>query len=562
MKRIIIISLITLFGLNIPQSFAQVDKRNNALNFSKGIECKYKDDVQGAIRYFEKALEYMPNDDASMFELCQQYVKAGRVEDAFAMIKHAVNLAPDNKWYQMRLARFYRNMEQYDEFIKVYEALTAKYPEDVDMLSELIDIYLITEQYNKALDKLDLLEKQIGTNVIISEQRIEIYKRQGKTKEVVAELQRLIDENPDDTRYYNTLAKFYMDQGKTEQAAKLYEQVRTIDPDDPYINVALLEYYEKKGDLDKAFEELIAAINNKNLDFTTKANIYDYWFNKFQANKNVDQQALAAGQAFVDNYPDNKMGYLVLASYHINKEDYRKCRDMALKALACEPSNFAALQYAVMCDGPLMENDSLMKHALQGLQYYPTQPVFYWFAGVSHAFDKQDEQAISYFEKGRKFVTDKTLLADFDSYLGDLYHSVGEVEKSFDAYDRVLNHDPDNALVLNNYAYYLSLRADNLDKAKEMALHAVELDPNNAVYLDTYAWVLFKRGEYEAAEAQMKKSLNQLKEPDGTYFEHYGDILFKLGRKDEAFTYWEKAKKYENHSKQLEKKLKDKQLYE
>ena len=234
MKRIIIISLITLFGLTIPQAFAQVDKRNNALNFSKGIECKYKDDVQGAIRYFEKALEYMPNDDASMFELCQQYVKAGRVEDAFAMIKHAVNLAPDNKWYQMRLARFYRNMEQYDEFIKVYEALTAKYPEDVDMLSELIDIYLITEQYNKALDKLDLLEKQIGNNVIISEQRIEIYKRQGKTKEVVAELQRLIDENPDDTRYYNTLAKFYMDQGKTEQAAKLYEQVRTIDPDDPY----------------------------------------------------------------------------------------------------------------------------------------------------------------------------------------------------------------------------------------------------------------------------------------------------------------------------------------
>ena len=540
----------------------QVDVRKNATFFSKGLELKYKDDTQGAIQQFEKALTYMPDDAASMFELSEQYVKAGRVDDAFAMIKNAVSIDPENKWYQMRLARFYRNFEQYDDFIKVYSELTKKYPEDIDMLSELIDVYLITENYNKALEKLDLLEKQIGTNPIISEQRVEIYKRQGKTKNVIAELQSLIDNNPDDTRYYNMLAKYYMDNGKDAEAIKLYEKIKTIDPNDPYINIALLEYYEKNGDLKKAFEELIAAINNKQLDFNTKANIYEYWFNKFQTGKDIDQQAFRAGEAFIENYPDNKLGYLVLASYYMNKEEYRSCRDMALKAVQYDPTNYAALQYLVLCEAPLLENDSLMKHSLQALQYYPTQPVFYWFAGVSHALDKQDEKAISYFEKGRKFVTDKKLLADFDSYLGDLYHSVGEVEKSFDAYDRVLNFDPDNALVLNNYAYYLSLRSERLDKAKEMALHAVELEPNSAVYLDTYAWVLYKQGEFAAAEAQMKKSLNALKAPDGTYFEHYGDILFKLGRTDEAFSYWEKAMKTKNHSALLEKKLKDKKMYE
>lgn len=540
----------------------QVDVRKNATFFSKGLELKYKEDVQGAIQQFEKALTFMPNDAASMFELSEQYVKAGRVDDAFAMIKNAASIDPENKWYQMRLARFYRNFEQYDDFIKVYSGLTEKYPEDIDMLSELIDVYLITENYNKALEKLDLLEKQIGTNPIISEQRVEIYKRQGKTKNVIAELQSLIDHNPDDTRYYNMLAKYYMDNGKDAEAVKLYEKIKAIDPNDPYINIALLEYYEKKGDLSKAFEELIAAINNKQLDFNTKANIYEYWFNKFQTGKDIDQQAFRAGEAFIENYPENKLGYLVLASYYMNKEEYRFCRDMALKAVQYDPTNYAALQYLVLCEAPLLENDSLMKHSLQALQYYPTQPVFYWFAGVSHALDKQDEKAISYFEKGRKFVTDKKLLADFDSYLGDLYHSVGEVEKAFDAYDRVLNFDPDNVLVLNNYAYYLSLRSERLDKAKEMALHAVELEPNNAVYLDTYAWVLYKRGEYAAAEAQMKKSLNALNTPDGTYFEHYGDILFKLGRTEEAFSYWEKAMKTTKHSALLEKKLKDKKMYE
>lgn len=521
--------------------FSQVDKRKNALEFSKGLECKYKDDVQGAVQHFETALKYLSDDAASMFELSEQYVKAGRVDDAFSMIKKAAETDPDNKWYQMRLARFYRNFEQYDDFIQVYEALTTKYPEDVDMLTELVEVYLIAGKFDQALDKLALLEKEIGAHPLIGEQRVEIYKRQGKTKNVIAELQKMIDADPENTRYYNMLAKFYMDNGKEKDAVKLYEKIREIDPNDPYINISLLEYYEKKGDLDKAFEELIAAINNKNLDFNTKANIYEYWFNKFQTSAKIDEQALRAGEAFLANYPDNKMGYLVLGSYYMNKQDYRACLDMALQALEKEPGNFAAWQYTVLSEAPLQENDSLKKHSLQALQFYPTQPIFYWFAGVSHAIDKQEEAAIGYFEKGRKFVTDRKLLADFDSYLGDLYHSIGDFEKSFQAYDRVLKFNPDDALVLNNYAYYLALRKEHLDKAKEMALHAVELEPNNAIYLDTYAWVLYQLGDYQAAETQMEKAVKQLKQPDKTYYQHYADILEKVNKKSKADEYRNKA---------------------
>ena len=66
----------------------------------------------------------MPNDDASMFELSEQYYNAGRIEEAFQMIQKAVKVDPENKWYQMRLGLFYRNLDQYDDFIKLYEKLT------------------------------------------------------------------------------------------------------------------------------------------------------------------------------------------------------------------------------------------------------------------------------------------------------------------------------------------------------------------------------------------------------------------------------------------------------
>lgn len=536
-KQILILFLLSMTVTGV----AQVDVRNNATSFSKGIECKYKEDVAGAIGHFEEALKYMPDDAASMFELSEQYVKAGRVEEGFAMSKKAAELDPNNKWYQMRLALFYRNMEQYDEFASIYETLTEQHPEDVNMLSELLEVYLMTENYDKALEKLDLLEQQAGFSALVSEQRVDIYKRQGNTKKMVSELQRMIAENPENTRYYHMLAKVYMDHGKEKEALKLYGQIKAIDPNDPYINISLLEYYEKKGDIAKAFDELIETINNKNLDFNTKANIYEYWFSKFQDFKDVDHQAQRAGNAFIDAYPDNKMGYLILASYHMNRNEYEPCRTNALKALEYDRGNYAAWQYLVLSEAPLMETDSLKKHAVEALGFYPTQPVFYWFAGVSHALSQQDEEAIQYFERGRKFVTEKKLLADFDSYLGDLYHSVGEHEKAFDAYDRALKTDPDNALVLNNYAYYLSLRKERLDEAKAMALHAVELDPNNPVYLDTYAWVLYQKGEYEAAEAQMGKAIRLLKQPDKTYYEHYADILTATGKTAEAEQYRKQA---------------------
>ena len=108
---------------NVPRTARQTQ---NATYFSVGLQSKYREDSEGAIRNFEQALRYLPDDAASMFELSEQYYNVGRIEDAFNMIQRAAEIDPDNKWYQMRLGVFYRNLEQYDDFAKLYENLTAR----------------------------------------------------------------------------------------------------------------------------------------------------------------------------------------------------------------------------------------------------------------------------------------------------------------------------------------------------------------------------------------------------------------------------------------------------
>ena len=144
----------------------------------------------------------------------------------------------------------------------------------------------------------------------------------------------------------------------------------------------------------------------------------------------------------------------------------------------------------------------------------------------------------------------------FDAFLGDIYHQQGDEDKAFDAYDRTLRNNPDNALVLNNYAYYLSLRGERLEEALEMAIRANELVPDNVYYTDTYAWVLYKLGRYKEAEKIMKKCLGLEKNPSGANLEHYGDILLKLGKESEAMEYWKKAQQAGGASKELDQKLK------
>ena len=534
MKKILFFAFFGCLAMNVAaqqvgNEFAdRPDKRKNATYFSNGLQCKYREDIEGAIRNFEQALRYMPDDAASMFELSEQYYDAGRMEDAFRMIEKAAQLDPENKWYQMRLGLFYRNLEQYDDFIKLYEKLTVKYPDDLDMLSELIEAYLFTENYDKALAKMDLLEEQIGPNELITQQRLSIYRQQGQTKKLIAELEKLIEENPSEARYYSMLAQVYADNGKDKEALKVYEKIKEVNPNDPYINVSLLEFYEKNGDKEKAFNELLAAIRNKNLDLTTKASIYDYWMQKNEGTRQVNEQARQCGEAFVETHPDNKLGYLILGSYYLIEENAVKSKEMYQKSLSIDSTDFYSWQNLIISESHLNENEAVRDHAIAALKYYPMQPVFYWYAGVASAVLQINDDAIIYLEKGRRYTSDKLQMANFDAFLGDLYHEQGDEEKAFDAYERTLRNDPDNVLVLNNYAYYLAVKNQDLDKALEMSSKAIAAEPDNPTYLDTYAWVLYMRGDYKEAEKYMKKALKLLKEPDETYTKHYEAILRKL----------------------------------
>ena len=111
------------------------------------------------------------------------------------------------------------------------------------------------------------------------------------------------------------------------------------------------------------------------------------------------------------------------------------------------------------------------------------------------------------------------------------------------SYEKSLEYLPENVIVLNNYAYYLSLRGENLEKAKQMSEKTLELFPEEANYLDTYAWILYKLKDYETAKIIMLQAIEIAESK--TFYNHLSDILIQLGELEEAEKYKLKAQEFE-----------------
>jgi tetratricopeptide (TPR) repeat protein len=213
-------------------------------------------------------------------------------------------------------------------------------------------------------------------------------------------------------------------------------------------------------------------------------------------------------------------------------------------------------------EAELNENIQLDKHSSEAMELFPTQSTPYFFNGIANLQLKNYEKAASSFSEGIEFVyNDNPLLTQFYYNLGDAYHYLKSYDQSDKAFESALKIEDSNSYVLNNYAYYLSLRKSNLEKAEKLSRRSNEIEPNNRSYIDTYGWILFQLDKYKEAEIWLGKA-SKMGNKNPVILEHYGDVLFKLNKVEDAVYIWNEAKKAGSGSIQLEKKIADKRWYE
>ena len=179
-------------------------------------------------------------------------------------------------------------------------------------------------------------------------------------------------------------------------------------------------------------------------------------------------------------------------------------------------------------------------------------------------YDKINKEAIDVLRKGTEQYdgeSQQELASDLYALLGDLLHTTGKKAEAYAAYDSSLVINPENMGSLNNYAYFLSLDKEQLDKAEAMSYKTVQADEINPTYLDTYAWILYVKGRYEQARLYIDETLKYIDdtEDNAGIIDHAGDIYWQCGEREKAVDFWKRALKLTTdvtEQKEIEAKLK------
>lgn len=156
-------------------------------------------------------------------------------------------------------------------------------------------------------------------------------------------------------------------------------------------------------------------------------------------------------------------------------------------------------------------------------------------------------------------------MSDWLQMAGDQYAAMGDTAQAFALYDQSICLNPNNALALNNYAYFLALQQQDLEMARAMSYASTLINPSVS-NIDTYAYVLFCQRNYEGAKMAMDlifdpENFNQDEDMSEEIYEHYGDILFMLGKPAEALTYWKKALELAPDKDILQRKVKNETFF-
>jgi tetratricopeptide (TPR) repeat protein len=491
------------------------------------------------------------------------YRYTGKYDGALAYAKVAALADNKNEWYNILYIECLHNKRLYMDAANRYETMLKSHPYREDFYQGLAGEYIYANKLDKALQAYNRMLQATGPNDDISMQKVKIYSQQKKYNDAETELKRIIMGNPKDSRYYTFLADLYQQEGQPQKALETYNAILKTDSLNPYIHLALADYYRQQKKDEEFYKELKQAFKSDDLDIDSKIKILLSYYNLTEQSQKLLPQAYELCGLLVAQYPDAPRSHSIYADFLYRDKKYKDAIVELRKVLQNDQGKYAVWHELLDCETHVLAYDSLAKHSAEAMDLFPEQPYSYYYNGIAFMQLKQYQKAIQPLKDGKQFVfEDIPLASGFCSNLGEVYNNLKEYEKSDKEFDKALELDPNNVSVLNNYAYYLSLRKESLEKAEKMSKRTLELVPNSVSYIDTYGWILYQEHKYEEAKKYLEKAFEKGGNNRPAIVEHYGDVLYKLNDFDKAVENWKKSKELGNPSEILIKKIADRKLYE
>ncbi len=536
----------SILFVSSPLVLAQVqsnEEREAKTAYIEGLEAFVNEEYDRATTLLLEAYEVLRPQSGISYALADVYFLQEDLPNAALYGKEAVELEPTNKWYRFRLAEIYRSAGQNQATLEQLAVLLEYYPDDYDALFMLADTQSDYGEYLSSNNTLNKVLRLTGPNPIVLIRKFQNFEALGVADSALSQLEQLRMVEPDNLNTLNLLAEYYEREGETNNAKKVLKDALYRNARDPESLINLAGIYIDEQKWDSAGTLLGNFIEDPIINAEQKFTIAQFMYARQQddpQNIQLEIETARLLELYAKSSPEYGPAFTLAGQFFSITGDIEKALEKLEQANKLLPQDDIAWRQRMQLLLQEQRYDDVISVGLEADQSVPEDAFIQFFIGTAHLLNENSQEAISWLERASRAPARRPFKSIIYGTLGDSYADQDNFENADRVYELALRYDPQNHNAMNNYAYSLSVREINLERAKELALRAIELAPENAAYLDTVGWVYFKLGDYDRARRFIRASIDT-GEASAEVLEHLGDVYEALGNLDEAKKWWKQA---------------------
>jgi tetratricopeptide (TPR) repeat protein len=439
-----------------------------------------------------------PADSSYYFLLGRHLENVGRIDEAVAAHKRAIEMDPKSGELRAELAGLYARQNNAAEAVAQADAALALDPDNIDAHRVLGMAYAEYAERNKPLRPRDdparyqalaiaAFEKargdgsDLGLDFLLGQ----LYLQSGAFAQAVPLLRRIVDNQPGAIEPAVLLSTAQESAGQPDEAVATLEALLRENPGSYRAQIRIAEIREQQEEWGASADAYARAqALNARAPLATRRAVALLSAGRPAEARDVVQSALGSGR------PDAKepvLLYLLAESQRVLKE-LDAAHGTVQKLLAANPSDVRGLH--------------VLSLILQ--------------------------------DKGDTKGAERTLRD-------------------------IIARDPLDANALNSLGYMFAERGERLDEAVSLLQRALKVEPGNPSYLDSLGWAYLQQGRVDLADRPLTEAADKLQK-NSVVQDHLGDLRYKQQRYAEAVQAWERALSGDGQSvdrTKIEKKMRE-----
>ena len=434
MKKNVIYCLLFFGMLCVPNVvLAQSEPNNDVVTIDDGFQDLFYEAIQQrsienydkAILALEKGKVIQPDNAVVYFELGKNYLAQKKYNEAYENFEKAAKMDPKNRWAWVGMYDVCYAVRDYNKAIPIVEKLVT-FKEDYK--EDLTSLYMNTQQFDKALELINELNAKFGKTEKRELYKADILKDAKYQSAEKFHLLEQIKKFPKEETNYISLIYMYSQSNQEEKALEIAQKLEKEIPTSDWAQVSLFKFHLNNNDGDNAVKAMNIVFPSKKIDSRIKHRMLNE-FLIFTKNNPEYEPDLDKAISYFDNDREIRVAKEI-GKFYYSKANWEKAIKYFKMHLTSAEDDVETQLILLQAYTENQQFNDLAKKADDLTQLFPTQPQFYYYAGLANNQLKNFKKAATFLESGLDFVIDdEPLEINFNIQLGEAYTGLGDANK-------------------------------------------------------------------------------------------------------------------------------------